>query len=152
MIDHCDRIDWYREFRKALNSHNIELLTIRIKQFFNEFPLTRGGSRERVFHAALEAAFRVFSEQWCNNGRLDLAVETYRHIYVFEFKTDDAVNFRDGLPQMFRGSYSTPFADTSKSITFLALTFSPASRMMNSQAIINVREVTDLSTTCSPSH
>jgi len=65
---------------------------------------------------------RTFAEKRTNRGRMDLLVETVRHIYIFEFKLDGSPD--DALAQIHAKGYAEQWLTDARTIHLVGVNFS----------------------------
>ena len=89
---------------------------------------TDARERERYFHQTfylilrLMSLYTVYAEKESSQGRLDCAVETEKHVYIFEFKLDGSAE--EALRQIDDRGYARPYGAENRKLHKIGVNFS----------------------------
>ena len=89
---------------------------------------TDARERERYFHQTfylilrLMSLYTVYAEKESSQGRLDCAVETEKHVYIFEFKLDGSAE--EALRQIDDRGYARPYGADNRKLHKIGVNFS----------------------------
>ena len=89
---------------------------------------TDARERERYFHQTfylilrLMSLYTVYAEKESSQGRLDCAVETEKHVYIFEFKLDGSAE--EALRQIDDRGYARPYGADNRKLHKIGVSFS----------------------------
>jgi len=94
-------------------------------------PYTHRSDMEENYQNIIYSVFRllgaeIHNEVHINNGRIDTVIVNKDHIYIFEFKMEQAADL--ALAQIKEKGYANPYLSDGKPITLIGINFSKAER------------------------
>ena len=94
-------------------------------------PYTHRSDMEENYQNIIYSVFRllgaaIHNEVHINNGRIDTVIVNKDHIYIFEFKMEQAADL--AIAQIKEKGYANPYLSDGKPITLIGINFSKAER------------------------
>lgn len=94
-------------------------------------PYANRSDMEENYQNIIYSVFRlmgaaIHNEVHINNGRIDSIIVNKDHIYIFEFKMDQAADL--AIAQIKEKGYATPYLSDGKPITLIGINFSKEKR------------------------
>lgn len=128
--------------RKAFYERNMDkLIDVMQNQVYAQVPYQLYENKEAyyhtIFHVALNTAgFRTQSEVQSNIGRMDMVVETYDTVFIFEFKLDESAEI--AIAQIQAKQYYQKYLLLNYPIYVIGVNFSSEKRNIVAYQIIQV--------------
>ncbi len=124
---------WVVEVAHALRDGEVDKLEELFTSFFAGIPYSlrnKGTEREKEKHfqytfflvTRMISAYTVYAEKQQSQGRLDCAVETPGHVYIFEFKRDGSAE--EALRQIEDKGYARSYAADKRTVHKIGVNFS----------------------------
>ncbi len=125
-IEHSYAQDLSFQLFTAFNTNNIEDAIDVLKQFFAHIPYQLHIKQEKYYHSTLmmiciAAGIKSQSEFSTEQGRIDVAMEFERSIYIIEIKFNDTAE--NALKQIEERQYYQRFLSYGKQIILLGIVF-----------------------------
>ncbi len=124
-----------RDLNRAMREGRIDDALSMLQTFLSGVPYVDGKYSEAHFQSllyvifSLVSSFLVLTEVRTATGRMDMAVRTRTHIYLFELKFDGSA--REALQQIDAKNYSAPFSLEDLPIVKIGVNFSSTSRTID---------------------
>jgi hypothetical protein len=115
----------------AVRENRVDEALENIKAIFATVPYNNfDAAKESSYHALIHVVFTLLldnagAEVQTNRGRLDQVLETDSHVYIFEFKMDDA---QKALDQLHEKKYYEKYKIKGKDIVLIGVSFSKEER------------------------
>ncbi len=128
-----------RDLNRALREGRIEDALLLLQTFLSGVPYTNEKYSEAHFQSllyvifCLVSSFIVLTEVRTAKGRMDLAVRTRTHIYLFELKFDGSA--QEALQQIDVKNYAAPFSLEGLPIVKVGVNFSSETRTIDEWVI-----------------
>lgn len=128
-------------FVDAVNEGNPDKFMQLIDSLLSGMPYSEHGNPEARFEDVIFAIFTLMGfyvrmEERTSNGRIDLKVETYDYVYIFEFKINSTAE--EAIKQIHRKEYWLPYRTSGKEIFLIGASFSSETGRLSSQLIEKV--------------
>jgi len=128
--------------RSAMRRRNIDkVMDVMTNQVYANIPYQLYESKEAYYHTVFHvtmntAGFRTQSEVQTNIGRMDMIVETYDTIFIFEFKLDESAAV--AIDQIHKKSYYQKYLAYGYPIFAIGVNFSSEKRNIVEYKIVQV--------------
>ncbi len=138
LVEYFDRgmdlvtLDIASPIREALYERDIDsLMHVMQNQVYAHIPYQIYDSKEAYYHTVFHvtmntAGFRTYSEVQTNVGRIDMVVETYDTIFIFEFKLDESADI--AIDQIKQRQYYQPYLAYGYPVYAIGINFSSEKR------------------------
>jgi len=115
----------------ALYSNNTSEMQRLLFNHIAAIPYTHRSDMEENYQNIIYSVFRllgaaIHNEVHINNGRIDTVIVNKDHIYIFEFKMEQAADL--AIAQIKEKGYANPYLSDGKPITLIGINFSKAER------------------------
>jgi len=115
----------------ALYSNNTTEMHQLLISHIAAIPYAHRSDMEENYQNIIYSIFRllgatIHNEVHLNNGRIDSVIVNKDHIYIFEFKMDQAADI--AIAQIKEKGYATPYLSDGKPITLIGINFSKEER------------------------
>ncbi|GBU07363.1 ATPase AAA [Bacteroidales bacterium] len=124
-----DTTDLLDRFKKHLDSENIDDLIQELQSFYASIPydLNNKASTEAYYHTVFYCIFHLLpyrfnAEMHTNKGRIDAVCESYKAVFIFEFKHNESAEI--AMDQTKTRGYADKYASLGKPIHLVAINFS----------------------------
>lgn len=115
------------ELGNALERHKVQEFCIILQSLLAQIPYQLHIKQERYYHSLFQLICSMLdinaqSEVSTNKGRIDLTIETKKHVYIFEIKLNESAD--KALQQIENRRYYERYIPKKKKITMVGLSFS----------------------------
>ena len=117
---------------EAFQKNDLETVFYLIQSFFNTLPYdVYQASNEALYHGLIHTIFHyasldVESEVHTKFGRLDAAIQTATHVFIFEFKFNKSA--KAAMTQLKKRDYAAKFRPSRKTIIGIGINFNEKKR------------------------
>lgn len=127
-----------KKFVDEVNQGRVEDFMKSLESLIANIPYSEKGTGEDHFRTAIYMLFTLMGyyarmEERVASGRMDLAVETDRYVYIFEFKIDRSA--AEAIAQIRERRYWAKYQSSAKQIYLIGANFNTKSRHLDSYLI-----------------